>query len=106
MKLKIKKNDTVQVITGNDKGVQGRVLDIDTKKMRILVEGVNLRKKHTRPSQEDQKGGIKEKEIAIHYSNVMVVDSDKVPTRTGVRIEEKGGKKSKIRYSKNNDKQL
>ncbi len=106
MKLKLKKGDLVQVIAGNDKGAVGRILEIYPDKMRVLVEGVNVRKKHTRPTQQNPKGGIVSKEMPIHYSNVMILDSDKNPTRIGIRIDEKDGKKIKIRYSKKNGKDL
>lgn len=106
MKLKIKKGDIVQVITGDDKGKTGRVMLVYPKKMKILVEGVNIQKKHTRPTQADPKGGIKSKEMPIHYSNVMILDSDKNPTRIGIRIEEKGKKRQSIRYAKTNGKDL
>ena len=104
MKLKIKKGDTVQVITGNDKGASGRVLEVNAAKMRILVEGVNVRKKHTRPSQKNQKGGIVSKEMPVHYSNVQMVDADKNPTRTGIRLDEKTG--DRVRYAISNGKDL
>lgn len=77
MKLKIKKGDIVKVITGSDKGKTGRVLDIDPKAMRILIEQVNVRSKHTKPSQMNPQGGINKIEMPVHYSNVMLVDSDK-----------------------------
>ena len=77
MKLKIKKGDTVKVIAGNYKGQVGRVLNVDSEKMKILVEQVNVRAKHTKPNQQNQKGGIIHKEMPIHYSNVMMLDSDK-----------------------------
>ncbi|ROL58519.1 50S ribosomal protein L24 [Bacteroidetes/Chlorobi group bacterium Naka2016] len=106
MKLKLKKGDLVQVIAGNDKGAVGRILEIYPDKMRVLVEGVNVRKKHQRPTQTNPKGGIVSKEMPIHYSNVMILDSDKNPTRIGIRFEEKDGKNVKIRYSKKNGKDL
>jgi large subunit ribosomal protein L24 len=106
MKLKLKKGDIVQVIAGNDKGAVGRILRVYPDKMKVLVEGVNVRKKHTRPTQQNQKGGIVSKEMPIHYSNVLILDSDKNPTRIGIRIEEKDGKRVPIRYSKKNGKDL
>lgn len=106
MKLKLKKGDLVQVIAGNDKGAVGRILEIYPEKMRVLVEGVNVRKKHMKPTQQNPKGGIVSKEMPIHYSNVMILDSDKNPTRIGIRIEERDGKLIKIRYSKKNGKDL
>jgi large subunit ribosomal protein L24 len=108
MKNRIKKSDMVFVIAGNDKDLtkQRRVLEIYPDKNRILVEGANIRKKHTRPNQQNQKGGIISKEMPIHYSNVMISDSDKNPTRIGIRMEEKEGKKNVVRYSKANGKTL
>ena len=106
MKLKIKKGDTVQVRTGNDKGNSGRVLEIDTVKLRVLVEGINIRKKHTRPSASNQQGGFISKEMSIHYSNIQLVDSDGKNTRTGVKKEEKGGVISTIRIARTNGKEI
>ncbi len=63
----------VKVIAGNDKNTTGRVLQVDDKKMRILVEGINVRKKHSRPTQTNPNGGIVSKEMPIHYSNVMLL---------------------------------
>lgn len=104
MKLKIKKGDIVQVIAGNDNGSTGRVLAVYPKKMRILVEGVNIVKKHSRPSQKNQKGGIVSKEMPIHYSNVQILDSDKNPSRIGVRLDEKSGEA--VRYAISNGKDI
>jgi large subunit ribosomal protein L24 len=88
MKHKIKKGDIVQVITGDDKGATGRVLEVYKKENKVLVEGVNIHKRHTRPNPQNQKGGIIDKELPIHYSNVMILDSDKNPTRIGIRRDE------------------
>jgi large subunit ribosomal protein L24 len=109
MKLKIKKNDTVMVISGNDKGKTGRVLEVIPDKMRILVEGVNIRVKATRPNPNNQKGGLVHQEEPIHYSNVMLIDSDKNATRVGVRVSDKlnsKGKHIKVRYAKTNGKDI
>jgi large subunit ribosomal protein L24 len=76
MKLKIKKGDTVKVITGDDKGKEGKVLSVDPSKMRILVDGVNVHKKHQRPTQNNQQGGIVDKALPLHYSNVQLVSSN------------------------------
>ncbi len=105
MKLRIKKGDTVQVIAGNDKGATGRVLAVYPKRMRILVEGVNIVKKHSKPSQKNQKGGIISKEMPIDYSNVQIVDSDKNPTRIGIRFDEKNDG-APVRYAISNGRDL
>ncbi len=104
MKFKIKKNDIVQVLSGDDKGKTGRVLLVDYKKMKVLVEGVNMHIKHQKPSQNNQEGGRINKEFPIHYSNVLVLDSDKKATRVGFRKETKGSKTITVRVSKNNNK--
>lgn len=75
MKLKIKKGDTVQVITGVDKGKEGRVLEIYPSKMKVLVEGVNEKIKHEKPSQQNQQGGRVTKGAPLHYSNVKLIQS-------------------------------
>ena len=96
MKTKLKKNDTVAVIAGKDKGKTGRVLRIDRSAGRVLVEGVNMVKKAQRQQRQDQSGGIIEKEAPIAISNVMYVGKDGKPTRLGYR--EEGGEK--VRFSK------
>jgi len=94
-KLKIKKGDTVIVNTGKDKGKKGEVLKTFPSKARVLVEGVNVAKKHQKPTQFAP-GGIVEKELSIHISNVSVADpkTDK-PTRVGYKID-KDGKKLRV----------
>ena len=84
--MKIKKGDTVKVIAGKDVGVEGKVLATDKKNNKVLVEGVNMVKKHTKPSVANQNGGIVEKEAYIDASNVMYVHNGK-PTRIGFKIE-------------------
>ena len=75
--MKIKKGDTVKVISGKDAGKQGRVLVVDRSRQRLVIEGVNMIKRHTRPNpQKNVKGGIVEREAPIHVSNVMVVSPD------------------------------
>jgi large subunit ribosomal protein L24 len=106
MKLKIKRNDMVEVISGNDKGVRGRVLRVNAEKQTVLVEGVNIRKKHSKPTQQNPKGGILSKEMPVHYSNVLLLDSDKNPTRIGIRIEDKGDKRTAVRFSRKNGKDI
>lgn len=97
-KLNIKKGDTVMVIAGDSKGQQGRVLDVDHDKEKILVEGVNVVKKHSRPTNKSPKGGIIEKEAPVHISNLKVIDSTGKPTRVGRKLDEKTNKT--VRYSK------
>src|ERR1700747_2011367 len=90
-KVRIKKDDTVKVIAGRDKGKTGRVLDVNRETGKVLVEGVSLVKRHTKPNPSRQiKGGIAERESAISISNVMVVTSGGVATRIGYRIEAAG----------------
>jgi large subunit ribosomal protein L24 len=95
--IKIKRNDTVEVIAGKDKGKRGRVLRIIADKDRVLVEHVMMIKKHVKPNpQRNIKGGIAEQESPIHISNVMLVDAEGNKTRVGARFE--GDKK--VRFSK------
>jgi large subunit ribosomal protein L24 len=96
MAAKIKKGDRVVVLTGKDKGRQGAVLKVLPKDERVVVEGLNMVQRHTRPSQLDPQGGIKNKEAPLHVSNVAVVDSKGKPTRVGFRVE--GDKK--VRFAK------
>ena len=96
MAAKIKKGDRVVVLAGRDKGKQGDVLRVWPKEDRVLVSGLNLVKRHTKPSQGDPQGGIKTKEAPVHVSNVAFVDSDGKPTRVGFRME--GDKK--VRFAK------
>lgn len=104
MNLKIKKGDTVIVTAGKDKNKTGRVLKVYPDKMKILVEQVNISKRHTRPNQKNQKGGIISKEMPINYSNVQLLDSDNQPTRVGVNTEIKSEQKIKVRIAKSNGK--
>jgi large subunit ribosomal protein L24 len=104
--MKVKKGDTVQVIAGKDKGAKGKVIQAFPQRERVLVEGVNRIKKHTRVSRTErgaQSGGIVTQEAPIHVSNVMVVDSDGNPTRVGHRIGEDG---KKVRISRRNGKDI
>ena len=94
--MKIKKGNTVQIITGNDAGKTGRVIKTFLDKDRVIVEGVNMVKKHARPTQDNPQGGIIEKEATIHISNVMLVSGGK-PTRVGYKILEDG---RKVKYAK------
>ena len=94
--MKIKKGDTVQVITGNDVGKTGRVIKVFLDRDRIVVEGVNIVKKHARPTQDNPQGGIIEKEATIHISNIMMVIGGK-PTRVGYKTLEDG---RKVKFAK------
>jgi len=93
--MNIKKDDMVKVITGRDRGKTGRVIKVFPEKNRLIVEGLNLVKKHQRPTQENQQGGIVEKESSIHRSNVMLLHKNKA-TRVSYKISDKG---KKVRYS-------
>ncbi|MBM3786110.1 MAG: 50S ribosomal protein L24 [Acidobacteria bacterium] len=98
--IKIRKGDTVKVIAGEDKGKQGRVLEVHRDKNRVLVEGVRMIKRHTRPNPQRQiKGGIAEKEASIHVSNVMVLSNGKV-SRIGYKTEGSGDGARKVRVAK------
>ena len=92
-KLHVKKGDDVQVIAGNDKGSRGRVLAVFPNKERVLVEGINIRTFHEKPTQENPQGGRLKREAPIHVSNVMIIDpTTDEPTRIGRRrVEEEGG---------------
>jgi large subunit ribosomal protein L24 len=92
--IKIRKNDRVQVITGNDAGKAGRVLEVYPEKSRVLVEHVHMIKRHTRPNPAKQiKGGIAEREAPIHISNVLLVcPSCGKPSRIGFRLSNDGRK--------------
>jgi large subunit ribosomal protein L24 len=105
--MKVRKGDTVLVISGKDKGAKGKVLVAYPDRERVLVEGVNRIKKHT-PVSANQRGassgGIVTQEAPIHVSNVMVIDSDGKPTRVGIRRDEETGKN--VRIAKTNGKDI
>ena len=98
---KIKKGDTVQVIAGRNKGKQGKVISVDAKKGKLVVEGVNMLTKHEKPSAANQNGGIVQKEAPLHISNVMLL-ADGKPTRVGFRMD--GDKK--VRFAKKTGKAI
>tara|TARA_B110000305_G_scaffold178304_1_gene197464 strand:- start:95 stop:409 length:315 start_codon:yes stop_codon:yes gene_type:complete len=100
MKIKIKKDDNVLVIAGEHKGSEGKVVKIIREKNRAIVEGVNMVKKHAKPSAQNPQGGIIEKEAAIHVSNLSLVSSEGNATRVGFRIEDDG---KKVRFAKKNN---
>jgi len=94
MAAKIKKGDRVMLLTGKDKGRTGNVTRVMPKDSRVLISGLNMVQRHTRPSQGDPQGGIKHKEASVHVSNVAVVDSNGKPTRVGFKVED--GKKVRV----------
>jgi large subunit ribosomal protein L24 len=104
--VKVKKGDTVLVIAGKDKGARGKVIQAYPDKNRVLVEGVNRIKKHTRVSQTQRgakTGGIVTQEAAVHVSNVMVIDADGKPTRVGRKATDEG---KRVRISRRSGKEL
>ena len=94
MSAKIRKGDRVMILAGKDKGRQGAVLKVLPKDERVVVEGLNMVQRHTRPTQADPQGGIKHKEASLHLSNVAIVDSKGKPTRVGFKLD--GDKKVRI----------
>ena len=100
--MRIYKGDMVKVISGNDKGKTGRVIKVFPGKDRIIVEGINIVKKHSRPSQENPQGAILEKEMSIHISNVMYLNGDN-SGRVGVKRLEDG---TKTRFLKSTNENI
>lgn len=95
-KLKLKKGDTVRVISGESRGQEGKIVSIDTKKMRVIVEGVNMISKHTKPNAKSPNGGITKQEGSVHISNVMFVEGGKT-VRVGRQVDDK---KNVVRISR------
>lgn len=95
---KLKKGDTVVVSTGKDKGKEGKIVEVDRKNNRVLVQGVNMVTKHAKPSAANQQGGIMHQEAYIDASNVMYVHKGK-PTKLGIKVtqEERDGKMKNVR---------
>jgi len=107
--MRIKKNDDVVVIAGNDKGKTGKVLKVFPETLRVIVEGVNLRTRHTKPTQKNPQGGKVIKEAPVHVSNVMILDpKTKEASRIGSRIilDDKTGKKKIARISKKSNEMI
>ncbi|MFA6260350.1 MAG: 50S ribosomal protein L24 [Bacteroidia bacterium] len=96
-KLKIRKGDMVQVIAGDDKGKKGRVLEVISETNRVLVEGINIVSRHTKPNAQNQQGGIIKKEAPLNISNVKVLDKGGKATRVGRKLNDAG---KLVRYSK------
>ena len=101
--MKIRKNDNVMVISGNDRGKTGKILKVFPKDNRVIIEGINVRKRHTKANQKNPQGGIIEKEAPINASNVMLVDPKTgEATRLGAQVilDDKTGKKKRARISR------
>lgn len=98
-KIKVKVGDKVTVIAGKDKGKEGKIHSVDRKNGRVVVEGVNIIKKHGKPNAKNQQGGIIQQEAAVDVSNVMYLHKGK-PTRLGVKVvqEEKNGQTKNVHY--------
>ena len=100
IKLHVKKNDTVMILAGKDKGKSGKVLRVLAEKQRVLVESLNTIKRHTRPTQANSEGGIIEKEMPLHISNIMLFNPmTNKGDRVGFKVLEDG---RKVRYFKSN----
>jgi len=100
-KINLRKNDTVRVITGRDRGKTGRIVSIDRSRGTLIVEGVMLVKRHTRPNpQKAIKGGIAEREAPIHISNVMLLASDGKPTRIAFQTQGEGASARRVRIAR------
>lgn len=103
-KLHIKKGDIVFVNSGESKGKQGRVLEIDREKKKAIVEGINLVSKHTKPNAKSPQGGILKKEAPVHISNLNLIDpSSGKPTRIGRKVDGSG---KLVRYSKKSGEEI
>ncbi len=105
--MKIKKGDKVVVIAGHEKGKEGVVKQAMPATNMVIIEGLNVVKKHNKPNQQNTEGSITTKEAPIHVSNVAIIDpKKKVPTRVGYRFEEVDGKTIKVRYAKKSGTKL
>jgi ribosomal protein L24 len=103
-KMHIKKGDTVYVLSGEDRGKQGRVLSVDATKNRAIVEGVNIVSKSTKPTAKYPQGGIVKMEAPINISNLSLIDPKSgKPTRIGIRVNDKG---EKVRYAKKSGEEI
>ena len=102
-KIHIKKGDTVYVNAGNDKGKTGKVLSVNPDKDRVIVEGVNMVKKHTKPNSKQPQGGIVEQEAGIHISNLQLIDPKSgKPTRVGYKMVDD----KKVRFAKKSGEEI
>ncbi len=102
-KLHVKKGDTVKVLSGNSKGTTGKIRKVEVSKLRAIVEGVNMITKHAKPNAKQPQGGMLKMEAPINISNLMVVDSKGIATRTGRRINSEG---KLVRYSKKSGEEI
>lgn len=102
-KFRLKKGDNVVVISGESKGLRGRILEVDYRKESAIVEGVNMISKHSRPSAQDPKGGIIKKEAPIRICKLMYVGSGNTPTRIGRRVTDNG---KIVRFSKKTGEEI
>ena len=100
--MHVKQGMLVKVISGNHKGQEGKILNVFPGQSRVIIEGVNFRKRSSRPTQENPSGGFVEREAPIHISNVMIINNGK-PTRIGYKVLEDG---SKIRVSKKTNEEI
>jgi large subunit ribosomal protein L24 len=101
--MRIRKNDNVMVIAGNARGKSGKVLKVYPDRERVIIEGVNIMKRHSRPSQKNPQGGIVQREAPIHVSNVMLIDpKTNEITRVGFKVikDDTTGKKKRMRVSR------
>ncbi len=106
--IKLKKNDKVKVLSGNNRGKEGKILKVfrnGVNDSRVIVEGVNIIKRHSKPTQKNPQGGITQKEAAIHISNVMLIDpKSNEATKVGIKIiTDDAGNKKRMRYAKKSD---
>jgi large subunit ribosomal protein L24 len=107
VKLKLKKGDRVQVLSGKDRGKQGVILKVMPREGKVIVEGVNTARRHTKPRTATQPGGIIDKDMPLPVSSVAIVSpSDGRPTRVGYRFEDTGGVTNKIRVCKRTGAEL
>ena len=100
--MHVKKGMLVKVVSGNHKGMEGKILNVFPKKNKVIVEGVNFRKRASRPTQENPTGGFVEREAPLHISNVMVVNNG-MPTRVGYKVLDNG---TKIRISNKTEEEI
>ncbi len=100
--MHVKKGMLVKVVSGNHKGMEGKILNVFPKKNKVIVEGVNFRKRASRPTQENPTGGFVEREAPLHISNVMVVNNG-IPTRVGYKVLDDG---TKIRISNKTEEEI